>query len=134
MSPKLSKLQNFKTNFKDPLLKYIVVKFHNFTLSINHTVSNWKWGRWKLGWVYMIFICHKMGFTFELFNTRGKELWHSFYLTFLLLYSLYVHVLLIILDKSVSTLEYSVIVGSHLTMHIKLVTFVFEVRFDFNIL
>jgi len=31
MSPKLSKLQNFKKNFKDALLKYIVVKFHNFT-------------------------------------------------------------------------------------------------------
>jgi len=55
MSPKLSKFQNFKKNFKDALLKYIVVKFHNFTWSINHsiTVSNWKWGRWKLGWVYM---------------------------------------------------------------------------------
>jgi len=26
------------------LLKYIVVKFHNFTWSINHTLSNWKWG------------------------------------------------------------------------------------------
>jgi len=52
MSPKLSILQNFKKNFKDPLIKYIVVKFHNFTWSINHTVSNWKWGRWKLGWVY----------------------------------------------------------------------------------
>jgi len=53
MSPKLSKLQNFKKNFKDALLKYKVVKFHNFTWSINHTVSNWKWGRWKLGWVYV---------------------------------------------------------------------------------
>jgi len=28
------------------------VKFHNFTWSINHTVSNWKWGRWKFVWVY----------------------------------------------------------------------------------
>ena len=53
MSPKLFKYQNFKKNFKDALFKYIVVKFHNFTWSINQTASNWKWGRWKLGWVYI---------------------------------------------------------------------------------
>ena len=35
------------------MLKYIVVKFHIFTWSINHTVSNWKWGRWKFVWVYV---------------------------------------------------------------------------------
>jgi len=44
MSPKLSKFQSFKKNFKDALLKYIVEKFHNFTWAINHTVSNCKWG------------------------------------------------------------------------------------------
>ena len=53
MSPKLSKFQNFKKNFKDALLKYIVVKLHNVTWSINHTVSNWKWGCWKFVWVYI---------------------------------------------------------------------------------
>jgi len=52
MWPKLS-FQNFKKNFKDASLKYIVVKFHNFTWSINHTVSNWNWGRWKFVWVFM---------------------------------------------------------------------------------
>ena len=40
MSPKLSKLQNCKKNLQDALLKYIVVKFHNFTWSINRTEQN----------------------------------------------------------------------------------------------
>jgi len=40
MSPKLSKFQDFKKNFKDALLKYIVVKFHNFTWSIQCQIEN----------------------------------------------------------------------------------------------
>jgi len=32
------------------------VKFHNFTWSINHTVSNWKWGRWEFVWVYLYLV------------------------------------------------------------------------------
>ena len=81
MSPKLSKLQKIKKNFKDALLKYIVVKFHNFTWSINHTVSNWKWGRWKLGWVYFILL-----FKYFCWNPHNKhcyllgnknKIWHN---------------------------------------------------------
>jgi len=83
MLPKLSKFQNLKKNFKDAVFKFFVVKFHNFIWSINHTVSNWKWGRWKFVWVYYhwkqlenITFCKALSKNYLLCFYSSVFLWH----------------------------------------------------------
>jgi len=72
MSPKLSKFQNFKKEFKDALLKYIVVKCHNFyklhdLLTIQCQIEN--------GGVGNLFKCTRIALVGERVRVKHDN-WH----------------------------------------------------------